>query len=162
IRGILFCQPKSMRPLNIHPQNVPSPRICGSAALSEGGYWKGSASEGGEQLLIFSVASVMVRPEILSWEWTAYYTTCDDITLSLDAKWAHERNITLPGKCEQPTTIDQIQFSALSRTGIITFQNRNCSPPSEAEPFQSPPSLSAADPQMRGEDRKSTRLNSSH
>src|SRR6266404_1763073 len=50
IRGILFCQPKSMRPLNIHPQNVPSPRICGSAALSEGGDWKGSASEGGEQL----------------------------------------------------------------------------------------------------------------
>src|SRR6266404_2933310 len=39
-----------MRPLNIHPQNVPSPRICGSAALSEGGDWKGSASEGGEQL----------------------------------------------------------------------------------------------------------------
>ena len=74
-------------------------------------------------LTIFSVASVIVRPEILSWEWTAYYTTCDDITLSLDAKWAHERNIALPGKCEQPTTIDQIQFSTMSRTGIITFQN---------------------------------------
>ncbi len=29
--------------------------------------------------------------------------------------------------------------------------NSNCSPPSEAEPFQSPPSLSAADPQMRGD-----------
>jgi len=43
-----------MRPLNIHPQNVPSPRICGSAALSEGGDWKGSASEGGEQLLFRS------------------------------------------------------------------------------------------------------------
>jgi len=39
-----------MRPLNIHPQNVRCPRICGSAALSEGGDWKGSASEGGEQL----------------------------------------------------------------------------------------------------------------
>src|SRR5262249_5618457 len=53
------------------------------------------------ELTTLSIARFKLRPEILSWEWTVYYTTMNNIHVTLDVEWARQRNITLPPKSEK-------------------------------------------------------------
>jgi len=69
-----------------------------------------------------SVAEFKIRPEILSWEWTLYYTLFENGGITLDAKWAQENNITaLPVKFEL-TDVAKIEFTT-SGHGTVKLQN---------------------------------------
>jgi hypothetical protein len=58
-----------------------------------------------------SLADFKIRPEILSWEWTIYYTEFQHCGVVLDVKWAQESNITtLPVKFEW-TDSGKIEFT---------------------------------------------------
>ena len=69
------------------------------------------------EMTTLSIATTKLRPEILSWEWRIYYTTLDDILVTLDAEWAQERNISLPVRMEA-THIAQIEFAVAGQDPV--------------------------------------------
>jgi hypothetical protein len=75
------------------------------------------------EMTVLSIARVAIRPDILSWEYAVYYTIFELCQVTLDVKWAQERNITtLPVKFAPPTGWENIEFTT-SGHGTVKFRD---------------------------------------